>query len=72
MEWIKCEEILPEEDQECFICFRICEDIDEIYGSGFAYTIATFQSNKFIDWIFPNNIKKAIFWMPLPKPPQDE
>lgn len=72
MDWIKVEDRIPEEQQECLILFRTFEDIDEIYGSGFSYTLATFQSNKFVDWIFPNIMKNPLFWMPLPIPPKDD
>jgi hypothetical protein len=66
MKWIKCSEKMPTKNDEYITC-----------GKGFDGLIVTTLEYKQSKWwsdVFQQFVdsKKIIYWMPLPKPPQNK
>lgn len=66
MEWISVKDRLPEDDQECLVAFKCCED--------FAFDLSTYfaSDESFIYWNDFGLRRDITHWMPLPEPPKDE
>lgn len=64
MQWIKCSDKLPQDQDECLVCFKCSPNV--------AYELSVFQTGKFHSWYAFNEIKNVTHWMSLPEPPKDE
>lgn len=71
MEWIKCSERLPTQEQRCL--YFVIKDIPGPFNENPAIISGYFSGDQFYDFVdaWPNDVDEVSHWSELPKPPKD-